>query len=173
MQRKPCVKPSSGQAERVRMTSDLPCLQPRGTLRIGSWSDVGTAAGVVRVAVFVHEQGIPAELEWDEYDDVSVHVVLFTPDQSPVATARLLPSQAGVSLMGRVAVLQALRGQLAGVAVMNALLQEARRRGDHCVKLHAQQAAQGFYAKLGFVVEGEPFDEVGIAHVTMALNLSA
>lgn len=153
------------------MTTETPCTQPRGTLRIGPWSDLSPDAGAVRTAVFVHEQGIPAELEWDEHDALSVHVVLITPDQTPVATARLLPAQAGISLMGRVAVLPAMRGQQAGVAVMQALLAAARHRGDHGVQLHAQQWAQGFYAKLGFVVAGEPFDEVGIPHVTMALTL--
>ncbi len=155
------------------MTRDHPCRQPRGFLRVGPWSALKPAAGVVRTAVFVHEQGIAADLEWDEHDEVSVHVVLFSPDETPVATARLLPSQSGTSLIGRVAVLHAQRGQQAGVAVMRALLQEAQRRGDRCVKLHAQHAAQGFYAKLGFVVEGEPFDEVGIPHVTMALSLGS
>lgn len=143
----------------------------QSTLRMGSWSQLREAAGAVRTAVFVHEQGIPAELEWDEQDDASVHVVLLDQDQSPVATARLLPSHDGVSLIGRVAVLKARRGQHAGKAVMRALIQEAQRRGDQVVKLHSQQSAQGFYEKLGFAVEGEPFDEVGIPHVTMALPL--
>lgn len=143
---------------------------PFGTLRIGSWTDLHDAAGAVRTAVFVHEQGIPVELEWDEQDDMSTHVVLYTPQQTPIATARLLPSHEGVSLIGRVAVLQAWRGQQAGIAVMRALMRQARQRGDQCVKLHSQQSAQGFYEKLGFVVEGEPFDEVGIPHVTMSLS---
>lgn len=149
------------------LTSDV----PRGTLRVGAWSELRSAAASVRTAVFVLEQGIPAELEWDEHDEMSVHVVLFTPDDTPVATARLLPSQARIGLIGRVAVLSSMRGQRAGLAVMHALLHEARQRGDQCVQLHAQQSARAFYEKLGFVVEGEPFDEVGIPHVTMALTL--
>ena len=153
------------------MTAEYPCHQPHGMLRVGSWAALQPAAGAVRTAVFVHEQGIPADLEWDDEDEVSVHVVLFIAPETPVATARLLPSQDGISLIGRVAVLKALRGQQAGIAVMQALLQEARGRGDRCVKLHAQQSAHGFYTKLGFVVEGEPFEEVGIPHVTMALSL--
>jgi predicted GNAT family N-acyltransferase len=153
------------------MTSERICHPSHGTLRLGNWSDLRDAAGAVRTAVFVHEQGIPAELEWDEQDALSVHVVLFSPLDTPVATARLLPSQQGVSLIGRVAVLATQRGQHAGLAVMRALIQAAQARGDHCVKLHSQQSAQGFYEKLGFGVEGEPFDEVGIAHVTMSLSL--
>jgi predicted GNAT family N-acyltransferase len=152
------------------MTLDAPCTQPLGTLRLGSWSELHDAASAVRTDVFVREQGIPAEMEWDAQDAVCVHVVLFTPPGTPVATARLLPSEKGVSLVGRVAVLSALRGQYAGVAVMRALMREAQRRGDNCLQLHAQQSAQGFYARLGFVVQGEPFDEVGIPHVTMALH---
>lgn len=152
------------------MITEHPTHSPAGTLRLGPWSALREAAGAVRTEVFVHEQGIPAELEWDEQDAICVHVVLFTLEGSPVATARLLPSQAGISLMGRVAVLQAMRGQHAGVAVMGSLIREAHRRGDRGLKLHSQQSAQGFYERLGFSVEGEPFDEVGIPHVTMVLN---
>ena len=153
------------------MTTERICDHPPGILRIGTWATLRPSAGAVRTAVFVHEQGIPVELEWDEQDEVSLHVVLFTPEQMPIATARLLPSQDGSSMIGRVAVLQPFRGQHAGIAVMRALLQAARNRGDRLVQLHAQQSAQGFYEKLGFVVEGEPFDEVGIPHVTMGLRL--
>ena len=152
------------------MTLDVICSQPLGTLRVGSWAELGDAAASVRTEVFVHEQGIAAELEWDDQDAVSVHVVLFSPQDTPVATARLLPSQAGVSLVGRVAVLASCRGQYAGVAVMKALMQEAHRRGDRALQLHSQQSAQGFYERLGFVVQGEPFDEVGIPHVTMGIT---
>ena len=152
------------------MTTEFPCDRPPGMLRVGPWSALRDAAGAVRTEVFVREQGIPAELEWDEQDETSVHVVLFSPSGTPVATARLLPSQGGVSLIGRVAVLRHLRGQHAGVAVMRALMREAHRRGDHRLELHAQQSAQGFYERLGFRVQGEPFDEVGIPHVTMVLD---
>lgn len=158
------------QAPHPNTTIDHRCDKPLGTLRLGPWSVLRESAGSVRTQVFVHEQGIPAELEWDEQDNLSVHVVLFTPDEVPIATARLLPSQSGVSLIGRVAVLQQHRGLHAGVAVMRALIQEAQQRGDHCLKLHSQQSAQGFYERLGFVVQGEPFDEVGIPHVTMVLS---
>jgi predicted GNAT family N-acyltransferase len=153
------------------MTTDRICDHPPGILRLGTWTTLRASAGAVRMAVFVHEQGIPVELEWDEQDERSVHAVLLTPAQSPIATARLLPSQAGNSLIGRVAVLKSFRGQHAGIAVMRALLQEARNRGDQIVQLHSQQSAQGFYEKLGFEVEGDPFDEVGIPHVTMGLRL--
>ena len=142
-----------------------------GILHVGSWSALQPLASTVRTAVFVHEQGIDAELEWDEFDALSVHVVLLDSQSQPVATARLLPTKAGVSTIGRVAVVQSWRGRHAGVAVMQALMDVAKQRGDHGVMLHAQQSAQGFYDRLGFTVQGEPFDEVGIAHVTMVRAL--
>jgi predicted GNAT family N-acyltransferase len=120
--------------------------------------------------VFVKEQGIAPELEWDAMDALSVHVVLTLPSGDVVATARLLPSESGTGVIGRVAVMPAFRGRHAGFAVMRALMAAARRRGDHRVSLHAQQSAQGFYQRLGFEVLGEPFDEVGIPHVTMTLE---
>lgn len=147
--------------------------EPTGILHLGAWSALRESASRVRTEVFVHEQGIAAELEWDEMDERSVHVVLLDPLGQPVATARLLPSEAGVSVIGRVAVLQPQRGQHAGFAVMRALIQVAAERGDQAVRLHAQQSAEGFYQRLGFDTEGEPFDEVGIPHVTMVRsNLS-
>jgi predicted GNAT family N-acyltransferase len=144
---------------------------PLGTLRVGPWSALQSLASTVRTAVFVHEQGIDADLEWDAFDALSVHVVLLDPAEQPIATARLLPAQAGVGTMGRVAVLKPMRGRHAGIAVMEALTEQARLRGDHALMLHAQQSAQGFYQSLGFAVQGDPFDEVGIPHVTMVRPL--
>lgn len=141
--------------------------EPAGELHLGPWALLRETAGQVRTQVFVHEQGIAAEMEWDDMDERCVHVVLLAPHHQPVATARLLPSEAGVSVIGRVAVLKPWRGQHAGFAVMRALIRVAAQRGDHAVRLHAQQSAAGFYQRLGFHTEGEPFDEVGIPHVTM------
>jgi predicted GNAT family N-acyltransferase len=155
------------------MTDNVPLTLAHrlGTLRVGSWSALQIPASTVRTAVFVHEQGIAADLEWDAFDALSIHVVLLHPADQPIATARLLPAQAGVGTIGRVAVLQPMRGLHAGVAVMEVLIEQARQRGDHALMLHAQQSAQGFYQRLGFAVQGEPFDEVGIPHVTMVRSL--
>jgi predicted GNAT family N-acyltransferase len=64
-----------------------------------------------------------------------------------------------------------LRGNGLGRGVLLALMNAARQRGDHRVVLHAQRSAEGFYQRLGFVAEGEPFMEAGIDHIEMAMNL--
>ncbi|HSW18400.1 MAG TPA: YbgC/FadM family acyl-CoA thioesterase, partial [Ramlibacter sp.] len=91
-------------------------------VRTGAWTDLGADAAQVRTMVFVEEQGIPAEMEWDADDHAAVHVVVSNRLGQPMGTGRLLQSAGGVAKIGRVAVHPAVRG--AGVAqqVMAALL---------------------------------------------------
>ena len=144
---------------------------PHPTLRLGDWATLGAEATTLRMAVFVQEQGIPAELEVDEMDALALHAVAYGPQGQAVATGRLLPAQAGQARVGRMAVVRTLRGQGWGRVVLDALVQAARARGDREVLLHAQSSAAAFYRRAGFVAQGEPFDEVGIAHITMVLGL--
>ena len=150
---------------------DFEAGQATTQLALGSWEEVGTDAASVREAVFVQEQGIDRADEWDAMDSDCEHAVLRNFLDMPVATGRLLPAVDGVSHIGRMAVLRAVRGAGLGEQVLQALLRRARQRGDRRVVLHAQRSAEAFYAQAGFVVEGEPFDEVGIPHVIMAMDL--
>jgi YbgC/YbaW family acyl-CoA thioester hydrolase len=145
--------------------------QPMLQVRTGSWAELGADAGRIRTQVFVQEQRIPAELEWDEADANSLHAVAYNRLGQAVATGRLLPAQEGVAKVGRMAVHQVLRGTRIGEQVLRTLADAAQRRGDRVLRLHAQRTARDFYARLGFAAEGEPFDEAGIPHVTMARAL--
>ena len=140
-------------------------------LHVGGWNALGQQAGEVRTAVFVQEQGIGAEDEWDAMDAQSLHAVLVNGLGQTVATGRLLPSEHGQAKIGRMAVLRVLRGTGQGGRILQALCEQALARGDTEVFLHAQRSSQGFYNKLGFSVVGEPFMEVGIAHVSMSKRL--
>ena len=140
-------------------------------LTIGPWSQLGAQAAQVRTAVFVHEQNIPAEMEWDVADQAAVHAVICDDQGEPVATGRLLVHAPGVGRIGRMAVLARLRGSGLGQQVLEALVQAARARGDVEVCLHAQTSAQGFYQRLGFTPRGEVYAEVGIAHIEMFLDI--
>ena len=144
---------------------------PTTRLELGEWSHLQAAASLVRSKVFVEEQGIAREEEWDQMDAFSMHAVVTNFLDMPVATGRLLPAEEGVSKIGRMAVMRPVRGAQLGAQVLRALVAVARERGDERVVLHAQKSAEGFYQRMGFVAEGEPFDEVGIPHVTMGLNL--
>ncbi len=123
----------------------------------------------IRVAVFVEEQAVPLELEMDEYDDAATHFLL-RDGGAPLATARLLDKH-GLAKIGRVAVVKEARGHGLGLAVMQAVLQEARRRGFVEAILDSQTYAIPFYARLGFVAEGDEFDDAGIPHFLMRLRL--
>jgi predicted GNAT family N-acyltransferase len=133
------------------------------------WPDVLA----VRTRVFVEEQGVPAEVEQDERDATAVHGLSRDDAGRVVATGRLLPDAAGPgrALVGRMAAEAAVRGRGHGAAVLAVLEREAAARGQSSVELHAQAAARGFYERAGYAVVGEPYEEVGITHVTMVKQL--
>ncbi len=150
---------------------DFEAGKPMTRLEVGDWQTLGKNAMLLRTEVFVEEQGVPLALEHDEWDDTCEHAVLFNRLDQPIATGRLLPTEAGVSpkvaRIGRMAVKRVLRGSGLGEIVLQALLDKASSRGDLEVVLHAQTSAQDFYAKFGFKADGEIYEEAGIAHVTM------
>jgi len=131
-------------------------------LSLGPWEALGALAAPVRTAVFVHEQGIPAELEWDDADALSLHCVARLDDQV-VGTGRLLPD----GHIGRMAVLPAYRGRGLGGVILERLIAAARERGHEAVELSAQVAVLDFYRRHGFMVLGEVYLEVGIPHQRM------
>ncbi len=145
--------------------------EPVVQLRTGDWAALGPEASAVRTAVFVEEQGIAPEDEWDAADQGAWHVVVSNRLGQPVGTGRLLRDGAGVGRIGRMAVLRSLRGAGIGQAVIEALQDAARARGDRELRLSAQRSAEGFYRRLGYAPHGAPFDEVGIAHIGMARRL--
>ncbi|WP_313313436.1 YbgC/FadM family acyl-CoA thioesterase [Pulveribacter sp.] len=136
-------------------------------LRTGDWDTLGRDATALRLAVFVQEQGIDPAIEIDDQDALAVHAVAYNRLGLPVATGRLLPAVDGQGRIGRMAVDRVVRGQRWGRAVLDALMQAARERGDSHATLHAQRSAEDFYRRAGFAVQGEPFEEAGIAHITM------
>ena len=131
-------------------------------IRLLDWPDARTAAEPIRLQVFVEEQKVPLELEWDEFDAISRHALAYV-NHHAVATGRLLPD----GHIGRRAVLPEWRGQGLGKAVLTTLMTEAARRGYADLLLHAQCQAEGCYRRFGFVAEGETFDEAGISHILM------
>ena len=153
------------------LLQDFEAGQPMVEVRVGGWDELGRDAQRIRSSVFIDEQGIPAELEWDAADAQCVHAVAFNRFGLALATGRLLEHAPGVARIGRMATLQAMRGAAIGRAILDALVEAARRRGDHEVLLHAQTSACGFYARAGFTPRGEPFDEIGIAHLQMVRAL--
>jgi predicted GNAT family N-acyltransferase len=139
---------------------------PRFAVRTANWHADAAPLKSVRQAVFVNEQSVPAELEWDAHDESSVHV-LAEADGLPIGTGRLLADDS----IGRMAVLKAWRGRGVGSALLEALLDLARARGSRNVALNAQTTALGFYRRHGFMAEGEEFPDAGIPHFRMRCKL--
>ena len=137
-------------------------------LQVGTWDEVGLHARSLRTEVFIDEQRIPAEMEWDDADATATHAVAVNRFGQPLATGRLLQDAPQVGRIGRMAAAQTVRGSGVGRAVLAALMQAAKARGDQQVILHAQTSARGFYERAGFKAVGPEFEEAGIAHVEMA-----
>lgn len=129
----------------------------------GDWDSLRDHAQSLRVEVFVVEQGVPIELEWDEADEVSTHAVAYDEAGQVIATGRLLPD----GHIGRMAVRKSARGKGIGSEVLAALLEEAKRRRFQELVLHAQSHAIDFYLKHGFQIDGDEFPEAGIPHRRM------
>jgi len=139
--------------------------------RVGSWSELGERAQAIRTQVFIEEQNIPADMEWDTGDAQAVHALASNRFGLPLATGRLLQHAPGVARIGRMAVSQTVRGSGVGRAVLDALSNAAQQRGDREIVLHAQTSAQAFYARSGFIPRGAVFEEAGIAHIEMTRRL--
>ncbi|NMG70229.1 GNAT family N-acetyltransferase [Parazoarcus communis] len=133
------------------------------TIEIHDWQTAATWAMPLREQVFVVEQGVPAELELDEFDPLSRHALALTEAGEVVGTGRLLPD----GHVGRMAVAAEWRGRGVGGQVLQALLAEAANRGMEMTILNAQVDAVGFYQRYGFVAEDEVFMEAGIPHRVM------
>ncbi|MFD8221190.1 GNAT family N-acetyltransferase [Streptomyces sp. NPDC059697] len=134
------------------------------------------ACFAVRKEVFVGEQGVPEDIEYDAYDAGALHVLAIREDGVPLGTGRLLygPEVAAktggdltVGSLGRLAVTKTARGLGVGVALVGAIEDAARARGLAAVDLHAQTQAMGFYERLGYVAYGEEFLDAGIDHRAM------
>jgi predicted GNAT family N-acyltransferase len=121
----------------------------------------------VREQVFIQEQHVPEELEWDEHDAKAIHVVAFDTDDQVIGTARLLAD----GHIGRMAVLEAWRKNGVGSAMLENLLLLARQGSLSKVFLHAQTSAIGFYEYHGFRALGEEFMDAGIPHRYMEKDL--
>ena len=136
------------------------------TVKSGSWALLSEPASLIRRIVFIDEQQVPQEEEWDGLDTECLHF-LATLNGEPVGTARLLPD----GHIGRVAVLSSARGTGIGYQLMEAAIKAAREAGHPHAALSAQLHALAFYERLGFVAHGDVFMDAGIPHREMTLFL--
>jgi predicted GNAT family N-acyltransferase len=140
---------------------------PEFTVRRVSWSEAGGQLRAIRTTVFIDEQNVPVELEWDGLDVQCLHVVAESATGEAIGTGRLLPD----GHIGRMAVLKPWRGRGVGRALLLELLAAAGDGGFESVELNAQTRAIDFYARFGFRVMSGEFMDAGITHRTMRVDL--
>lgn len=137
------------------------------SIKICDWNSCETQLSDIRRAVFINEQKVPEELEWDEFDVSAQHVLVLNSLNEAVATGRIKAD----GHIGRMAVLKDYRKQGIGSAILLVLLDIASRLKIEKVFLYAQVSAVPFYLKHGFECDGDEFMDAGIAHKTMYKNL--
>lgn len=138
------------------------------SIRLAHWPQDKEALRLVREQVFVEEQSVPVELEWDGLDSGCLHLLAEDAHGNPIGTGRLLTD----GHIGRMAVLKRWRGHGVGATLLQGLMEAGQRRGFSTLLLAAQLQAIPFYEKKGFKAEGEIFDDAGIPHRNMVWQVS-
>jgi predicted GNAT family N-acyltransferase len=137
------------------------------TVSLVSWHDGEPLLRAVREAVFMREQGVPGELEWDGLDEGCRHALALSRNGDAIGCGRMLAD----GHIGRIAVLPQWRGKKVGTAIVEALLDDASARGFKQVEVDAQTQAAPFYRGFGFIEEGGEFMDAGLPHIRMRLEL--
>ncbi len=128
------------------------------------WPEQADELKSIRESVFVIEQGVSSEIEWDGKDHLCQHVIAYSNTEQPIGTGRILPS----GHIGRIAVNASWRGKGVGSAILKALIKLA----TDSVYLNSQTHAIPFYQQFDFVPEGDVFMEADIPHQKMILKLN-
>lgn len=138
------------------------------SVRVADWQKDNADLRRIREKVFIAEQAVPPELEWDTEDAQAVHFLAYEGDYAIGAARLLLDGQ-----IGRVSVLKDWRGLNVGDALLAAVIAEAERRGLHEQRLSAQVQATPFYERHGFRILSEEYLDAGIPHVDMLRQQSS
>ncbi|MBU3630789.1 GNAT family N-acetyltransferase [Polynucleobacter sp. AP-Melu-500A-A1] len=133
---------------------------------IQPWQEASKAAFAIRHKVFIEEQGVPEDLELDEFDQLAMHALAFQGSEC-VGTGRLVNIGGQNGLIGRMAVLPRFRNNGFGRAILKKLMDQAQEEGIVNLMLHSQVTAIPFYEKQGFQIQGGIYDEAGIPHRNM------
>ncbi|MDR5171802.1 GNAT family N-acetyltransferase [Methylobacillus flagellatus] len=137
-------------------------------VRQADWESDQTQISAIRQQVFIDEQHVPAELEWDGLDETALHLLAVAEDGKSIGCARILSDGS----IGRMAVLQAWRRQGVGQALLQAAIESCRQNGWFDIHVSAQTHALAFYEQAGFHGVGEEYMDAGIPHQAMKLHIS-
>ena len=129
-------------------------------VRLADWERERDAMRAIRTSVFIQEQQVPQDIEWDDQDALCVHALAIDAEGTLIGTGRLSPD----GKVGRMAVLPEWRGRGVGAAILDFLVASARERGIKECYMNAQVHALDFYRQHGFEAYDEEFLEAGIPH---------
>jgi predicted GNAT family N-acyltransferase len=142
-------------------------VMPIWTVHEVNWQQGHTTLSIIREQVFINEQHVPIELEWDGLDEAAVHLLVTDQQGQPIGCTRILSNGS----IGRMAVLKQWRNLGVGRALLAKALQICKDSHIKIVKLSAQTHAIGFYKKMGFEVLSSEYLDANIPHVDMQLML--
>jgi predicted GNAT family N-acyltransferase len=132
-----------------------------------TWNAHNKELSEIRRKVFINEQHVPEELEWDKDDETSIHFLALDQNNNPLACARIKPD----GHIGRMAVLKEFRNKGIGSTILIAIVDMAKRNNIKKLYLHAQTSAITFYSKYEFTICSAEFMDAGIPHKTMERNI--
>ncbi|MES9856457.1 MAG: GNAT family N-acetyltransferase [Sedimenticola sp.] len=136
------------------------------SLRQASWDRDHQALLEIRKRVFIDEQHVPKELEWDGLDQDAIHILVLDSQNHPIGTGRRLPN----GQIGRMAVLYGWRNRGVGSAILTRLMVSPSQAEGYPLFLNAQVTAVKFYQRHGFHIVGPQFMDAGIIHYRMEIE---
>ncbi len=141
--------------------------KPKYAIQISEvdWDSAEKLLSALRTEVFIEEQRVSPELEWDGLDQSAKHLLALDSNGEPVGCARIIAPGS----IGRMAVLENRRGQGVGQALLSAAIAVCKQHGWTNIVLSAQTYAIPFYEKAGFIVTSEMYLDAGIPHRDMSL----
>jgi len=138
----------------------------RFSIRGVDWPSAQVALHEIRQRVFIEEQHVSAELEWDGLDENALHLLAVDESNKPIGCVRIL----AMGIIGRMAVLKEWRRQGVGKALLDGAIATCRKHGWKNITLSAQTHAISFYERAGFFVCSDEYLDAGIPHRDMRLN---
>lgn len=124
----------------------------------------------LRREVFILEQGVPEDLEWDDKDETAVHFGIWQQGEL-LAYLRLVKIDPLQAKLTRMAVKKTERGRGYGSELVGEIIEYCRNQGFSEIVLDAQLTARNFYQRLGFLAHGPVFWDAGIEHIAMNMRL--
>ena len=138
--------------------------------KLYNWNEAKKILIPIRRSVFIIEQLVPEELEWDYWDDKSKHIIL-TINNIPIGCARLIFLER-ILLLERIAIIKSKRNQGFGSKLIYEIIKIAKNKKIKEIIISAQIKVLPFYQKIGFIAKGKIFTEAGIKHIKMVLFIA-